>query len=940
MCALLLAAVSADAQYFGRNKVQYQRFEFRVLETPHFNLHYYDDEADAAQLAARLAERWYERLSVLFDHAFSERQPIILYASQAHFSATSVLPGSLPEGVGGFTDHRAGRVVLPFGAGLGDTDHVLGHELVHAFQRDILKRRGQPLATLPLWFAEGMAEQLSIRQLDAHTRMWLRDAVASDHLPTLAQLDDPKWFPYRYGQALWAFVVERYGEGVVRRALATRGTAVHRLEVATGSAADVLTREWHAYIRATVGPIGTRRGDKIIVGGPGRLNLAPALSPDGRTLVYLSERDRYSVVVFAADASTGATIRKLFTAATDAHVDRVQFIDSSGSWASDGRSFVFATVSAGAPLLTIFDMPSGDIREQIPVPEVDQIFSPSWSPDGTRIAFSAIKGGLSDLYVLRVADRTLRALTTDAYSDLQPAWAPDGRRIAFTSDRFSSSLDALTFGPYEIATIDVASNAIEYVGGLAGGKNVNPQWTPSGDCLYFVSDASGTSNVYRVDLSSRDFTRVTDDPIGVSGIAPLSPAISVGAAGTQLASTVYTNDQYRIVATDLNDSGSTKVTNLQQLSRTTTIAVDPAADLFTSRPYRSRLSLFTLGQPYMTAGGGPFGTFMRAGVSLTLGDLIGQQQLQSAIQIGKGASDFALQTTYINRGSRWNWGITGSHVPWVVGGGIQTREATNSSGESVLLQEAVLDEQRHRQLAALAVYPFSRARRIETSVGIDSIAFTRRFTQTQFNPDTGRQIGDITSSESSQGTTTSLIAGAAFVHDTSVFGLTAPVLGERYRVSLGTSLGGLSVTTAAADYRRYFAPVSPMTVALRLQQLARWGGDIADSRVLPLVWRPRDLVRGFPRDAITLHASRVSSINAELRAPLAALARTTQRRLPIDLFGFTDWGRFDGAGERELWSVGAGARLNAAGFIFEFNGVHPMHSDERWRIEVNFRPGF
>ena len=196
--ARLFVTASAEAQYFGRNKVQYQRFAFRVLETPHFNLHYYDEEADAAQLA----ERWYERLSALFDDTFNERQPIILYTSQAHFAATSVLPGSVPEGVGGFTDHRAGRVVLPFSAGLGDTDHVLGHELVHAFQRDFLRRHGQALANLPLWFAEGMAEELSIGGLDPHTRMWLRDAVARDRLPTIAQLDDPKWFPYRYGQAL------------------------------------------------------------------------------------------------------------------------------------------------------------------------------------------------------------------------------------------------------------------------------------------------------------------------------------------------------------------------------------------------------------------------------------------------------------------------------------------------------------------------------------------------------------------------------------------------------------------------------------------------------------------------------------------------------------------------------------------------------------------
>lgn len=73
--ALALASLADDAaaQYFGRNKVQYRNFEFRVLKTEHFDLHYYPEEADAAADASRLAERWYARFSELLDHRLSGR---------------------------------------------------------------------------------------------------------------------------------------------------------------------------------------------------------------------------------------------------------------------------------------------------------------------------------------------------------------------------------------------------------------------------------------------------------------------------------------------------------------------------------------------------------------------------------------------------------------------------------------------------------------------------------------------------------------------------------------------------------------------------------------------------------------------------------------------------------------------------------------------------
>src|SRR5262245_5562245 len=176
-CALLIAAAAAQAQSFGRNKVHYDDFDFQILETEHFDIYYYSAERDAAREAGRLAERWYARLSHTLDHKFKQRQPIVLYASHAQFTETNVIPELLPEGVGGVTEHDKGRIVLPFVAGLGETDHVLGHELVHAFQRDILRDAGRSIAALPLWFIEGMAEYLSVGRIDSNTAMWLRDAV-------------------------------------------------------------------------------------------------------------------------------------------------------------------------------------------------------------------------------------------------------------------------------------------------------------------------------------------------------------------------------------------------------------------------------------------------------------------------------------------------------------------------------------------------------------------------------------------------------------------------------------------------------------------------------------------------------------------------------------------------------------------------------------------
>jgi WD40 repeat protein len=968
---VLSLSAPAAAQYFGRNKVQYDRFDFSILQTPHFDVYYYASEREAAGIAARLAERWYARLSSELDHRFQRRQPIILYASHAQFAQTSIVSESIGDGIGGFTDGLAGRVVLPFAAGLGETDHVLGHEIVHAFQRDILRQRGRSLAMLPLWFSEGMAEYLSVRELDANTRMWLRDSADADKLPTIAQLDDPRWFPYRYGQALWEFIADTYGEDAVAKALKSlaKGGAIGRLKDVTGKDGAALTKAWHAFVRTTAtldcaedGEPCHRVEPKRIIGpeqNGGRMNVAPALSPDGRRVVFLSERDGYSVDVFLADASHGTVTRKLLSSATDAHFDSLQFVDSAGAWDRSGHAFALATLRDGQAVLTLFDMPDGVVRKELPIPRVDQIFSPTWSPDGQQIAFSALKGGLTDLFLVDVKNGAVRQLTTDPYSDLQPSWSPDGHQIVFATDRFSSSLDTLSFGRYQLATLDVESGAVRLVGGLPDAKNIDPHWSGDGRTIVFVSDAGGVSNVHALDVTTGRIARITDVGTGVSGITALSPAVSISADGHQAAFSMYWRGTYDIRRVVIPAAGDQRATD-EEAPLESRVSVPEAASLapgaeppsepaFSSHAYAPRLSIAQLGSPYLSAGGGAFGTFVRAGVSIGFGDMLGAQSLETAVQVGKEVTDNAVATTYMNRQSRWNWGLSAGWIPALVGASQSVVNGTDASGRSTLERDTALLQQIHREAAGIIAYPFNRAQRIEASVGVDSIAFDERSTSTVYSTLTGATLSDVTLHRAGAPTATLFQTSAALVYDTAVFGVASPAIGQRYRFSVAPSFGDIHVVTTIADYRRYFMPAHAWTIALRGESVARLGSGATDPRLLPLVWNMRDVVRGFDTDNDTIRTSRYLLGNIELRTPLATLLGRdgARSRLPVETLAFGDCGRFwmpnaaSTVSAQTLCSAGVGARINAAGLVFEFDAVRPFGAaSQGWGLSINFIPGF
>jgi len=501
-----------QAQGFGRNKVQYETLQFQVLNTEHFRVYFYPEEREAATEAARIAERWYARFTSLLGHQLRGSQPLVLYASHPHFEQTNVVEGDLDESTGGVTEALKRRIVLPLAGPLSETDHVIGHELVHAFQYDITGtgRTGSlPSATrLPLWFIEGMAEYLSLGPVDPNTAMWLRDAVQDNKIPSIKQLDDPRYFPYRWGQAFWAYLTSRYGEAVVPMLLKSAGRSGNttvELEKLSGERIDSLSHQWQEAVRAAYKPLEGATQGPLSYGKPvaserssAQLNVAPALSPDGSRIAFFSERGLFSIDLYLADVKTGKIERTLTNTALDPHYESVGFISSAGAWDNTGNRFAFGVVEKGRPLLSILDVKSGKAEKEVRFPTLGQIFSTTWSPDGKSIAFSAQVDGWTDLYLYDVTTAEQRRLTNDLYADLQPVWSPDGRSLAFVTDRFDTDTSILKAGTYQLALMDLATGNIRRLPTFSGVKNINPQWSADGKSLYFVSDRGGVDNIYRL----------------------------------------------------------------------------------------------------------------------------------------------------------------------------------------------------------------------------------------------------------------------------------------------------------------------------------------------------------------------------------------------------------------------------------------------------------
>jgi Tol biopolymer transport system component len=1003
LLGMTFTASLVHAQYFGQNKVQYDTFDFKIMKTQHFDVYFYPEMEQAAKQAARMAERWYARYSRILNHKLKGRQPLILYASSPDFQQTTTISGAIGEGTGGVTESFKRRVILPVGGSLAATDHVIGHELVHAFQYDFTSQGKTHYAgpspgieRLPLWFIEGLAEYLSIGAVDPETAMWMRDVTQRKMLPTVKKLENPyKYFPYRYGHSVWAYITGKWGDesvSAILRQVSRTGELEPVLKRVLNVDFKTLTKEWHESMTKTYEPIAqvtrlNQEGSRALFKGTEktRYNLSPVLSPDGSKIVFFSSRDLFSIDMYLADTQTGEILRKLIKTAVDPHFESIQFIKSAGSWNPEGNRFVFGGIIKGEPVLVVVNTENGEREKEVVFEQLGEILNPTWSPDGRFIAFSALEGGLTDLFMYDLGTGELTKLTDDFYSDLYPAWSPDGRTIAFVTDRFSTDLSTLDIGDLQLGLLDPETREIKKISGFIGAKNINPQWAPDSKSLFFLSDQNGISDIYRIDLSDNKIYQVSNLFTGVSGIMAESPALSVAQKTGQMAYSIYLEDYYSIYTIDSSEnmmgqepkdvfgdiSPSVLPPRKQREGEVLALINNPLYGLpeeaeFEIQEYKPKLALDYVSPAQIAIGMDRFGSYSGGGITLLFSDMLGYHNLFTVAQVSSRVEDSALLVGYQNSRRRLNWGGALQRIPYVYGG--YSMGYGDYFGQVAWLEEEYIFRQVNYQASVFASYPFSQVRRFEISAGYRLIDYQQEVRTYVYSNYGGFLVDRLTQELDAPDSLNFGFATAALVYDSSFFGATAPMLGQSYRIEATPYIGSVNFYTFLADYRRYFMPVRPFTLAFRLLHYGRYGKNADDNRFYPLFLGYETLVRGYSSSSFSmdeldvysrLFGSKMLVANAELRFPLfgvLGIGRGFYGILPMDFVAFYDagiaWSNTGDADEtkpfflggdlKPLTSAGVGIRMNMFGYVvLGFNLVKPFERPNKGLVfQFTIMPGF
>lgn len=920
----VLLVTQSPAQYvdFGRNKVQYNTFNWHTLSTEHFKIYYYPEMKELAEIGASFAEETYKIHQQDFNYSLIDTVPIIFYSNPTHFRETNTTPGLIPDGVGGFFEFVKGRVVIPFDGSLGNFKHVIRHELTHVFMTakigNILKTHRQSTDKMPpLWFTEGLAELWSNEEWDATAEMVIKDAVLNGYMQGLNNWEYfyGTFFMYKMGQNALQYICDTYGKEKILLLMENIWMSDDFstvMEKTIGKDYEAFDKEWLYHLKKLYFPDLTKQDnpsagtEKIFTEGFGH---KPAYYKDGsrEEIYFIGNRTGYTSI-FKINLKDERKKPELVIEGekTDEFEEFHYF--RTGLDISSAGILAFATKSGESDELHLYNLKTQKIISDYHFKDIVQIGAPSFSADGKLIVFSALDmGGKSDLYIFDLSSKKLTRLTNDYYDDRDPDISPDGKTIVFSSDRTAFGYK----NRYNLFYYHIDDNSISY---LTSGDQADfsPQFSDDGQKIVYTSTKGNIQNIWCIDvfgsgqtsgdggkklftgLQSKQLTSFTTaafDPKWVNNNKLVFASYENGGMNVRMLDSVS-----KVIDTPKTVQNITyaRKNELWYVNRIKGVPKKNA--LRYKKEYSMDIATSDISNDPV------FGT--NAGGVVVMSDLLGNDQYYFLVFNNSETGEeffksFNIAISRVSLEKRLNYAYGIYHL---------------SGKRYDYGDDYAYYERTFGGYFALS-YPLSYFRRIDATVSLANskrdLSLTGLFRRALL-----------------------LTNSISYVKDNSIWGPTGPLDGNRFNLTLSYTtdiqFSNVNYYTLVFDYRRYFRITPWIALGTRFEYLMNEGKE-ARRWVMGGSW---DL-RGY--DRFSVRGKKLWLSSAELRFPLIDLFAV---HFPMDInfdFPFIRGALFFDAGsawdekyKETLGSLGAGIRMNLWNII-------ALRYDFGKRIENNFK---
>lgn len=441
---------------FGKNRVQYNDFEWKFMQFKRYDTYYYKGGKELAEFTGRTADKEMNEIEKLFDYSSDERVQFIIFNKLSDLKQTNIGLESETQlnNTGGFTRIIGNKILIYFDGNhehlrqqiRGGIARVLFDQLMYGGS---VKDRLQSslLLNIPDWYINGLSQWVAVGwTVNDDNRM--RDGVLAGKYKRLNNLaaSDADFA----GQSVWNFVEQSYGKAAIANMLymaRLNRNIESGFSFVLGTSLKQSTTAWRTYYEKKY--INTDTGKEKVIGKPISIKSKPKrvinqfkLSPDGLKAAYvINDIGKYRVYVY--DLKKGKKKR----IAKGGYKSLTQKTDDSFpilAWHPAGKSLTMINEKKGIIWLDNYN-PKTKKTDHSKLLYFEKINDFSYSDDGQNLVMSANQKGQSDIFVWNIRGRSTTQITKDLFDDLQPRFTNNSERIIFTSNRVNDTLGAGDF---------------------------------------------------------------------------------------------------------------------------------------------------------------------------------------------------------------------------------------------------------------------------------------------------------------------------------------------------------------------------------------------------------------------------------------------------------------------------------------------------------------